>query len=127
MYRIILFLALFTGCSIIDSQDATAVVGTWMLIEQRASGSTIIIVETTLVLRDDGRYTLKEMQAATATIESQGAYRLGSTVPNQVISFFNDDGVTAVPQMFFFIDDDTDNLVTSLHPNFTLPRRWTRQ
>ncbi|MGL5722881.1 MAG: hypothetical protein ACRCY4_10840 [Brevinema sp.] len=127
MYRMILFLAFFAGCSIVDNKDAEAVVGTWNITEQRASGATMVIVESTLVLANDGRYTFAEIQAGAVRAESQGTYRLGSLSPRQVIAFFNNEGTEPVPQMYFFVDDDTDNLVTSVHPNFTLPRRWTRQ
>lgn len=119
MYRIILFLALFTGCSIVDSQDATAIIGTW----QFTSGTR----QTTLVLGRDERYTFTETQASTVTISSQGTYKLGVLTSRQAIVFFNDAGTSPVSQVFFFVDDSTDQLVTSSHPNFTSPQHWIRR
>ena len=122
MYRIILFLIFFTGCSIVDSKDAAALIGTWKFTEQQTT-----TIETTATFTDTGRYTFKKTQTGVTATSSEGTYLLGSAPPRQVIVFFNNTNTDSVSQMFFFVDDDTGELVTSVHANFLLPQRWTRQ
>ncbi|MGL5255087.1 MAG: hypothetical protein ACRC9L_08875 [Brevinema sp.] len=127
MYRIILFLVFFTGCSVVDSQDAISAIGSWRFTEQRVSGSITLTTEIQMELNTNGRYVFIETQSGNPILESRGTFRLGSLPPRQVITFFNDPANEVVPQVYFFVDDSIDALVTSIHPNFTLSRTWTRR